>query len=80
MDWLDEIEEQMDFATSHYEGPVSVNFTGQDLRRMARVIRELVEYIKIEDGLPMKYETKEAAEASFRARQNLPDDAKELLG
>jgi len=44
--WLDEIEEQMDFATSHYEGPVSVNFTGQDLRRMARVIRELVAILK----------------------------------
>jgi len=50
-----------------------------DLERMARVIRELVKYIKFEDNLPAIYETENAAQRSYEARFNLSPDAKELL-
>jgi len=51
----------------------------EDIRRMARVIRELVGYIKLGDELPMKYDTEDVAAYLFLARKNLSPDAKELL-
>ena len=51
----------------------------QDIPRMARVIRELAKYLKFEGELPMRYETKEAAQQSRDAWHNLSLDAKELV-
>ena len=50
-----------------------------DAMRMARVIRELVESIKLERELPMSYATEEAAEESWNAAHALSSDVKELL-
>jgi len=69
MTWLDEMMDRGLRVSAWYP----------EMERMARVIRELVAYIQLEDELPMCYETEEAAQQSYDAGCNLSPDAKELL-
>ena len=80
MTWLDKIEKRIreDKALAGNKG-----FVPKDVIRLSTVLRLLVEYIKAEDDLPMKYDTKEAAEKAYELRRKLlsaPDVAALLEG
>ena len=72
---MDRIEAQLDYATSHIQGPITVDFTGQDLRYMVRIIRKLVNYIK-----NIEYHSDALGSAHINyLRDDLPDEVKELI-
>jgi len=76
MTWLDDEEANVALChTGEKHWPIRMRDPGRALR----VIRELVEYIKLEDTLPMSYETEEVIQQFYEARLNLSPDAKELL-
>ena len=74
MNWLDEIKAVYSDYTWKCKEEIR-----KDAIRMTRVLKELAEYIKLEDSLPMMYENSKAALQSWQGRSKLSKDAKELL-
>ena len=74
-DWLSEIEKICDYIVPSPTGEILfVSISEVDLRRMARVIRELARFALKLEGIALYYNPTVRHE-----RDNLSPDAKELL-